>query len=173
MASNMGNIKRLVREVVYPKGGVRVFPEVILDNKPLPTGYIQVCISIDKIRKHHMVHRLVVETFLENVDDKPCVNHKNSIRHDNRLSNLEWCTSAENNQHAFDFGFGNAKSGEDNHLSKITENQVKKIYTLSKKGDILQKDISLMFGISRQNVSSIKLKKAWKKVTDKLDKENL
>jgi predicted XRE-type DNA-binding protein len=173
MASNLGRLKRLERQVVYPKGGVRVFPDLILKSTVNPMGYVSVYISIEKSRRVYMTHRLVGEAFLDNPENKPYINHKNSIRNDNRIENLEWCTAAENNQHAFDHGFGNVKSGEGNHFSKIKAEEVKKIYTMSIKGDMMQKDIASMFSITRSHVSSIKLKKAWKELTDKLDKEFL
>lgn len=46
-----------------------------------------------------MVHRLVAMAFLENKNNKPQVNHKDSNRSNNNLSNLEWCDSFENMQH--------------------------------------------------------------------------
>lgn len=61
------------------------------------TGYLTVNLNNHIV----FVHRLVAETFIPNPMDKPCVNHINGVKTDNRIENLEWCTYAENNLHAY------------------------------------------------------------------------
>lgn len=59
-------------------------------------------IHIDK--KMYNVHILVAETFIPNLDSKPVVNHKDCNKHNNKVDNLEWCTSSENTLHAWKNG---------------------------------------------------------------------
>lgn len=63
------------------------------------SGYVSArLINDNNERKLYLFHRLVAATFLENPDNKPCVDHINMIRHDNRAVNLRWCTHRENAQ---------------------------------------------------------------------------
>lgn len=65
------------------------------------TGYPFVNLHKDKKRFKRHVHRLVAEAFIPNPENKCDVNHKNGIRTDNRVENLEWNTRSENILHSY------------------------------------------------------------------------
>lgn len=66
-------------------------------------GYKKVGIRCaDGSRRTCSIHRLVALTYIPNPESKPQVNHKNGIKGDCRVSNLEWVTSSENRKHAYD-----------------------------------------------------------------------
>lgn len=98
--SNFGRIKSYF--------GKRKSKETVL-KKPyiINSGYFVVQLTKqpgEKKKKSLLIHRLVAELFIPNPKNKPCVNHINGIKTDNRVSNLEWVTRAENIKKAWDNG---------------------------------------------------------------------
>lgn len=68
------------------------------------SGYIRVQLCVKGKSKDYYVHRLIALTFLENQKEYKEVNHKNGIKSDNRVSNLEWVNRSQNHKHAFKIG---------------------------------------------------------------------
>ena len=68
----------------------------------LPNGYHQIHLRINKKLKVYYIHRLVAECFILNPENKPEVNHKDGIKTNNDISNLEWVTRSENERHSYD-----------------------------------------------------------------------
>ena len=62
-------------------------------------GYLSIFLSKNNISIKYALHRLVALTFLPNFYNKDTVNHKNKIKNDNRLWNLEWASMKEQNIH--------------------------------------------------------------------------
>ena len=54
--------------------------------------------------KRKKVHRIIAIQYIPNIENKETVNHKNGIKTDNRIENLEWNTILENNVHARENG---------------------------------------------------------------------
>lgn len=83
-----------------PRNGTVKNPRII--NQHIhKSGYMYCCLSKNNKQHNFQVHRIVAEAFIPNPENKPQVNHKNGIKLDNRLDNLEWATSSENMVHSF------------------------------------------------------------------------
>jgi hypothetical protein len=64
-------------------------------------GYLRVSLSREGVVKRFLVHRLVASYYLENKENKSCVNHKNGDKEWNHVNNLEWCSYSENENHSY------------------------------------------------------------------------
>jgi hypothetical protein len=119
-------------------------------------GYLSACLFLNGKVKKHLIHRLVMQTFIE--PSTLQVNHKNGIKTDNRLENLEYCTNAENIRHSHKLGLG--ARGERVSTAKMSDVQASQLLAL--KGTMTQKAAAELFGIDQTGVSSLWLRKTWK-----------
>lgn len=163
----------------YKNGGKRKEIAQQLDKD----GYPYVFLFVDGKRYKRKVHRLVAEAFLEKPDGKDHVNHKNGVRNDNNLSNLEWVTHQENVQHSWIVNGrkhterqrrirSSLSTRERNPKAKLTMNQVLLLRKLRKSGKSL-KELSQMFGIGVSQVSAIANGKYWNDNPDLLEGEKI
>lgn len=104
--SNYGNVKSLK------------YNKIRLLKQEKVKGYLRVSLSKENKVKRFQVHRLVAESFITNYLNKPCVNHINGIKIDNRVSNLEWATYSENEIHSYNY------LQKKNHNRKLKDEQV-------------------------------------------------
>lgn len=108
--SNTGTIKNIIRNTIL---------------KPtLRKEYLGVSLCKSNVKKTYNVHRLVAITFIENPENKPQVNHLDGNKFNNNAWNLEWSTSSENIQHAYDNGLNKFS---DYAILKLKERFCKKI----------------------------------------------
>ena len=102
--SNMGNVIGHARlKKSHINGTMAELPEKHL--KPYKggkeKGYLRVSLSKGNKKTIKVIHRMVAELFIPNLQNKPCVNHIDGNKHNNCANNLEWCTWSENNIHYY------------------------------------------------------------------------
>ena len=90
-------------------------------------NYVYVTLRKDNESKTFLLHRLVAQAFIPNVENKPCINHIDCNRKNNKVNNLEWCTQQENIAY---MDKKNRRVGN----KKMTEQDVKNIRNKKKKG---------------------------------------
>jgi len=156
--SNAGILKSKDRYVIHYKGGLSLRKGKEFKLTKDKDGYLKTCLQKEGKRFHKRVHILVAEAFIPNPKNKPEVNHKDGDKSNNFLLNLEWTTTSENRQHAFDTGLQKANSGEKHYKSKLNKFDVKQIRSSNLKGIELAKK----YNVSPQTISRVKLNKSYR-----------
>lgn len=124
-------------------------------------GYEAFSITIAKKSVNFLVHRVVAKAFIDNPENKRTVNHKDGDKLNNDVSNLEWASYSENNQHAIDTNL--RVSGEKHHKAKLTEDNVIEIRALIEAGFSLS-DIARTFNVNKSLILKIKQREIWKSI---------
>lgn len=160
---NNGDIYAMefVSEDKMPNGKIRrrTFPKTKLKLGYTKTsnGYFQVGIGGRK-GKIEMIHRIMAMAFVPNPDNKPFVNHIDGDKGNCSPTNLEWCTSAENNAHARETGLANNNSIRARYLQykssrKFTEEEIMN-WKIMKAGGMTYEEIAEHTGVSKSAIEN-------------------
>lgn len=114
-------------------------------------GYYNVELNVNGVAKKIFVHRLVALAFIPNINNLPCINHKDENPLNNRMENLEWCTIEYNLKYG-------------TRQERISKNRKRKVLQYSSEGEYIAEydgaiDAENATGIKRQNISKVILGK--------------
>ena len=161
--TDAGEVWSYDRRVFNPANNSTTFKKGVRLKPCSCNGYLSVGLSVNGTRKSMLVHRIVAINFLQNKQNKPDINHKDGIKSNNCLRNLEWVTEKENTRHAIKIGLlTNAHSlGERNIKSILKEKDVLKIKEMLSLG-YRQKEIAIIFNVNASTICHISTKRNWK-----------
>lgn len=126
-------------------------------------GYPSVNLLTNGKYKHRKIHQLVMLAF---VGDRPAgieVNHKNGIRHDNRLENLEYLTKQENITHSVQV-LHSHRRGVDKPNSKLNDFAVREIRRLYSEGGISHAQLAKRYGVNSVSILHVIHRTTWKHI---------
>lgn len=137
----------------------------ILKERKFYDGYIVYALCKHGKVRQVGAHRLVAEAFIENHNEKPCVNHIDSNRSNNAIENLEWVTHQENSIHGVRHGnaFRNSKK-----LNWAQVNLIREMYEWSEKNAVhrlvkpfTHKWLAKCFNVSPSTIGWITKRETW------------
>lgn len=159
LISDKGEVKSAERIIHDAAGHTYVHPEKVLKPNKTPNGYQVVYLRANGKTYAKYIHRLVAESFMPTNDDL-VVNHVDGDKSNNNLNNLEWVTYHDNNQHAYDIGL--RKKGEQHYLSKLTENDVREIRSITEK--VSYQEIADRYHVSKATIRDVMLYRTWRTI---------
>lgn len=124
-------------------------------------GYASVALYKDGDRKTHSVHILVASAFCVRSEGQYIVNHKRGEKADNRAVRLEWCTPAQNSQHAIRTGIWKPKRGDSHPLSKLNSKKVARIRKRYAAGGITMEALGHRYGVVLGTIWMIIRNRTW------------
>lgn len=125
-------------------------------------GYLALVLNDGVFKKTLRVHRIIAITFLKNHFAGAIVNHKNGIKTDNRVENLEWTTYTGNAIHAFKNKLRPILKGDNHPNRKTSQEQVKEIRFLWENKVLTRKEICKKFKLKQSQVYRITTYEHWK-----------
>lgn len=120
-------------------------------------GYKRVTLSLNGKIKRFQTHRLVAMYFIGNKSNKPCVNHIDGNKENNHVSNLEWCTYSENENHSYN---SLGKINPIRKLSKLDIIDIKKNCVKANTKNVILfpgnvKTFMLKYNVSRKTILNV------------------
>lgn len=143
--SDTGLIRNVHHRIICRNGVIKTVPEHILKPCIARNGYLMISLWKGNKPRYLYMHRLIAKLFIPNPDGFPVVNHRNGIKTDNSLGNLEWTTYSGNNTHAY-------RTGLKTKSKKLGANEVETIRASNKTG----RELSREFGVCEATISAVK-----------------
>lgn len=162
IVSNLGRVQSRPRTCVR-KGGSSVRYRGRMLKPVYHHGYALVALG-HYARNRVRVHVLVAQAFIGPRPPGLDINHKNGVKADNRVENLEYVTRSENNKHAYATGLKPLPRGEQGGRAVLTARQAS--YALRMKGIKLQRELAEELGCSKGAIANIHAGRAWRHLND-------
>ena len=142
--SNYGNVRSVTKIITSLYRCSFLRKSKLLKPATNHKGYLEIALSIKGKLKTHTIHSLVAKAFIPNPENKPTVNHKDGIKENNYVDNLEWATKSEQSIHAYEHNlnrikcYSKGKFGSKNSFSKKVSQYTKDNVFITNHGSIIE-----------------------------------